>query len=115
MEAVYVLFISYIVGALVEFLQNALFFVTDFIVMSLTLMPTDPFSGVLDVSAEAFVQYLPWINWFVPLDYAVILFGTYLDVYALYIIYGYTKQIIQAVIDGGNVKSLASAILKLGG
>lgn len=115
MEAATALFVSFIVGILIDFLSNAFFFITDFIVASLTLMPTDPFTGILDLTTESFVTYLPWVNWFVPLDFAVTLFGTYLDVYALYIIYTYTRQVIKSILNGGSIKSMAAAIIGFGG
>ena len=42
-------------------------------------MPTDVFGGLLNVNTEIFTAWLPQINWFVPLNYAVTLFGAFVD------------------------------------
>lgn len=115
MELAAAALISMVVGMLISFLYEVFFFVMDFYMAVLTLMPTDPFNGVLDVSSEPFTEYLPWINWFVPLDYAVTLMGVFLDVYALYIIYKYTSQIIKNVLDGNGLGSIVAGIISIGG
>lgn len=45
--------------------------IIDLILMYKSFMPTDTVGGLLDIAKEPFVQYLPYVNWFIPLDYAV--------------------------------------------
>ena len=78
-----------LVSLLINFLINVFGGIIEFILITQTLMPTDVFSGLLDVNSEIFTAWLPQINWFVPLDYAVTLFGAFVDAYASYIIYLY--------------------------
>ena len=76
-----------LVSLLINFLINVFGGIIEFMLITQTLMPTDVFSGLLDVNSEIFTAWLPQINWFVPLDYAVTLFGAFIDAYASYIIY----------------------------
>lgn len=74
-------------------------------------MPTDVFGGLLNVNTEIFTAWLPQINWFVPLDYAVTLFGAFVDAYAGYIIYLYVLRIIRSVLSGGGFLKILTAFL----
>ena len=76
-------------SALTDLIANLLTFFVDVILIAYNLLPTDPVSGLLNVSKEPFVNYLPYINWFIPLDYAVTLTGAVLDAYGLYICWKY--------------------------
>lgn len=100
--------ICYVVG---NFIKAVFTVIIDFILLSLSYMPTDPFDGILDLSNEVFVSYLPYINWVVPLDFAVTLFGAFIDAYALYIIWKYVKRVLSAVLE--NYKSGAKLLASL--
>ena len=57
-----------LVSLLINFLINVFGGIIEFMLITQTLMPTDVFSGLLDVNSEIFTAWLPQINWFVPLD-----------------------------------------------
>lgn len=101
-----------LVSILINFVVNIFSAVIEFILISNALMPTDVFSGLLDVNSEIFSAWLPQINWFVPLDYAVLLFGTFIDCYASYIIYLYVRRILSSVLSGGSFTKILAAFLK---
>lgn len=101
-----------LVSILINFLLNVFGGIIEFILIIQTMMPTDVFNGVLDVSSEIFTAWLPWINWFVPLDYAVVLFGVFVDAYASYIIFIYVKKILSSVLSGGSLTKILAAFLK---
>ena len=67
--------IALLVGLMISFIANTFYFVIEIILITENLLPTDPLKGLLDVNTELFVTYLPYINWFVPLDYAVFAIG----------------------------------------
>lgn len=86
--------------------------IIDLILMYKSFMPTDTIGGLLDVAKEPFVAYLPYINWFLPLDYAVDLMSAFLDAYALYIVWKYFKKVISSLLgSSGNVSKLLSLII----
>lgn len=85
-------------SALTDLIANLLTFFVDVILIAYNLLPTDPVSGLLNVSKEPFVNYLPYINWFIPLDYVVTLTGAVLDAYGLYICWKYFKKILYAIL-----------------
>lgn len=93
---------------LTDFVTNILGFLVDFVLIAKNFLPTDPFSGVLDISKEPFIEYMPYVNWFVPLDYAVTLFGAFLNAYGLYICFKYFKKIMSSVL--GNSKNPLSMV-----
>ena len=107
-EVAFIAVACYVVG---NFIKAVFTVIIDFILLSLTYMPTDPLSGILDISNEVFVKYLPYINWVVPLDFAVSLFGAFIDAYAIYIIYKYVKRVLSAVLE--NYKSGAKLLAAL--
>ena len=88
---------------LLNLLQNFLLgigsFVIDLILSFISFMPTDPFTGLLDVVNEPFFAYMPYINWFIPIDYLVILIGSVLDAYALMIVFKYVKKILHSLLN----------------
>lgn len=85
-------------SALADLMANLLSFFVDVILISYNLLPTDPISGLLDIGKEPFVAFLPYINWFIPLDYAVTLVGAILDAYGLYVCWKYLKKILYSVL-----------------
>lgn len=86
--------------------------IIDLILMYKSFMPTDTVGGLLDIAKEPFVDYLPYVNWFIPLDYAVSLASAFLDAYAMYIVWKYFKKIISALLgSGGNIAKLISLIV----
>lgn len=101
-----------LVSLLINFLINVFGGIIEFMLIIQTLMPTDPFNGLLDVNSEIFTAWLPQINWFVPLDYAVTLFGAFVDVYASYIIFLYVKRILTSIFTGGSFTKILAAFLK---
>lgn len=101
-----------LVSLLINFLINVFGGIIEFILITQTLIPTDVFSGLLDVNSEIFTAWLPQINWFVPLDYAVTLFGAFVDAYASYIIYLYVKRILTSIFSGGSFTNILAAFLK---
>lgn len=101
-----------IVSLLINFVVNFFGSIIEFMLITQSLMPTDVFKGLLDINTEIFTAWLPQINWFVPLDYAVALFGAFIDAYASYIIYIYIKRIISSVIGGGGFTKIIAALLK---
>ena len=92
--------IALLVGLMISFIANTFYFV-----------PTDPLKGLLDVNTELFVAYLPYINWFVPLDYAVLLFGSFVQAYGLYITYKYFKKILSSIL--GSPKSVLGSLSQI--
>ena len=88
-----------ICSALTDLIANLLTFFVDVVLIAYNLLPTDPVSGLLNVSKEPFVNYLPYVNWFIPLDYVVTLTGAVLDAYWLYICWKYFKKILYAVLS----------------
>ena len=92
--------IALLVGLMISFIANTFY-----------LLPTDPLKGLLDVNTELFVAYLPYINWFVPLDYAVLLFGSFVQAYGLYITYKYFKKIISSIL--GSPKSVLGSLSQI--
>ena len=92
--------IALLVGLMISFIAN-----------TFNLLPTDPLKGLLDVNTELFVAYLPYINWFVPLDYAVLLFGSFVQAYGLYITYKYFKKIISSIL--GSPKSVLGSLSQI--
>ena len=74
-------------------------------------MPTDVFKGLLDVNSEIFMAWIPQINWFVPLDYSVTLFGAFVDAYAGYIIYVYARRILKSIVSGGGFLKILTDFL----
>lgn len=79
-------------SALTDLIANLLTFFVDVVLIAYNLLPTDPVSGLLNVSKEPFVNYLPYINWFIPFDYVITLTGAVLDAYGLYICWKYFKK-----------------------
>ena len=56
--------------------------------------------------------YLPYVNWFIPLDYAVSLASAFLDAYAMYIVWKYFKKVISSLLgSGGNIAKLIGLLL----
>lgn len=97
-----------IAGLLISFISKSLFFVIDVIQININLLPTDPLKGLLDINSELFTAYLPYINWFVPLDYAVLLFGAFVNAYGTYISYKYVKKIVSSIL--GSPKSILGSL-----
>lgn len=86
--------------------------IIDLILMYKSFMPTDTVGGLLDIAKEPFVQYLPYVNWFIPLDYAVSLVSAFLDAYAMYIVWKYFKKVISSLLgSGGNIAKLIGLLL----
>lgn len=106
--------VGFIVSLLADFVDNLLYSVIEFILMFQMLLPTDPFNGILDYSNELFMQWLPYINWFVPLDYAVLLFGSFLTAYSSYIIFLYLKKVTSSLFSGGSGLKLLSDLFTSG-
>ncbi len=104
--------IALLCSILINFLANVFSVVIEFILITQAMMPTDVFKGVLDIDTELFTQWLPYVNWFVPLDYAVLLFGTFLDAYASLIIFLYFKRIIRSIFSGGSITKIIAEFLK---
>ena len=100
--------IALLVGLMISFIANTFYFVIEIILITENLLPTDPLKGLLDVNTELFVTYLPYINWFVPLDYAVLLFGSFVQAYGLYITYKYFKKIISYIV--GSPKNIVGSL-----
>lgn len=100
--------LSFLCSLVIKFISGSLSVLIDFFLISEALLPTDVFNGILDFNSEIFTAYLPYINWFIPLDYAVLLFGTFLDAYATYIIWKYFKKIISSLF--GNSGSLTKIL-----
>ena len=88
--------------ALVDFITNIAFFIIEVCLAVQCYMPTDVLRGLLDVSKEPFLQYMPYVNYFVPLDYAVLLFGAFIDTYAFYICFKYFKKILSSILGNGK-------------
>lgn len=97
--------------ALVDFITNVAFFIIEVCLAVQAYMPTDVLRGVLDVAKEPFMTYMPYINYFIPLDFAVLLFGAFIDVYAFYICFKYFKKILSSIL--GNGKSPLGVITSL--
>ena len=56
---------------------------------------------------------MPYVNWFVPIDYAVLLVGTFVDVYAIYIMYKYFRKILASLFDNiSNPLKIVSSLMK---
>ena len=105
--------ISIICTILINFISGAFTFVIDFILISESFMPTDVFNGLLDIDKEIFTAWLPYINWFIPLDYAVTLFGVFIDAYGTYIVWKYLKKIISSLLgNSGRVTKIIAAFMK---
>lgn len=101
---------SFLCALLIKFVGGMFTVLIDFFLISEALLPTDVFEGILDFNSEIFTAYLPYINWFIPLDYAVLLFGTFLDAYATYIIWKYFKKIIASVFgNSGSITKILSS------
>lgn len=98
-------------SVIVNFVVNLFGAVIEFILITQALMPTDVFKGLLDVNTEIFMAWIPQVNWFVPLDYAVTLFGAFIDAYAGYIIYIYVRKIIKCVLSGGGFLKMLTIFL----
>ena len=79
-------------SALTDLIANLLTFFVDVVLIAYNLLPTDPVSGLLNVSKEPFVNYLPYINWFIPFDYVITLTGAVLDAYGLYMLEIFQKN-----------------------
>lgn len=103
--------IALLAGLMISFIANTFYFVTEIILITENLLPTDPLHGILDVDTELFTAYLPYINWFVPLDYAVLLFGSFVQAYGLYITYKYFKKIISSIL--GNPKNILGSLSQI--
>lgn len=104
MSAVIALF----AGLMISFISNTFYFIIEIILITENLLPTDPLTGLLNVDTELFVAWLPYINWFVPLDYAVLLFGSFVQAYGLWITYKYFKKILSSIL--GSPKSVIGAL-----
>ncbi|HBD65651.1 MAG TPA: hypothetical protein DC028_01305 [Eubacterium sp.] len=103
--------IGLLVAALISFLTNITLTVIQIGLAVQAFLPTDVFYGLFDVVNEPLYQYLPYVNWFVPLDYAVLLIGTWVDVYATYIMYTYFRKILSSLF--GNVSNPIKIISNL--
>lgn len=106
-----------IIALICSILSNIIFsifsFIIDIILITQSYLPTDVFRGILDIAKEPFTQFLPYVNWFIPLDYAVTLMSVVLDAYALFVVWKYFKKIISAVIGNyNNGAKILSALLK---
>ena len=99
-------------SALTDLIANLLTFFVDVVLIAYNLLPTDPVSGLLNVSKEPFVNYLPYINWFIPFDYVITLTGAVLDAYGLYICWKYFKKILYAVLSSYWYVSLFVKIVR---
>ena len=98
-------------SVLVNFLINFFGGIIEFMLITQNLMPTDVFKGLLDVNSEIFMAWIPQINWFVPLDYAVTLLGAFVDAYAGYIIYVYARRILKSIVSGGGFLKILTVFL----
>lgn len=58
--------IALLAGLMISFIANTFYFVTEIILITENLLPTDPLHGLLDLDAELFTAYLPYINCFIP-------------------------------------------------
>lgn len=103
--------VGLVVAAIVNFLTNIALTVIQIGLAVQVYMPTDVFYGLFDVVNEPLYEYMPYVNWFIPLDFAVLLIGTYVDVYATYIVYKYFKKVIASVF--GNASSPLGIIVNL--
>lgn len=105
-----------VIGLICSLISNVIVgvggLIIDLILMYKSFMPTDPLGGLLDIAKEPFVDYLPYINWFIPLDYAVSLASAFLDAYAMYIVWKYFRKVLSALLgSGGNIAKLISLIV----
>lgn len=105
--------IGLLVAALMSFLTNLTLTIIQIGLAVQSFLPTDVFYGVFDVVNEPLYQFMPYVNWFVPIDYAVLLVGTFVDVYATYIMYMYFRKILSSVFDNiSNPLKIVSALMK---
>lgn len=105
--------IGLLVAALISFLTNLTLTIIQIGLAVQTFLPTDVFYGIFDVVNEPLYKYMPYVNWFVPIDFAVLLVGTFVDVYATYIMYTYFRKILSSVFDNiSNPLKIVSALMK---
>lgn len=103
--------IGLVVAAIINFITNLAFTVIQIGLAIQVFLPTDVFYGIFDVVNEPLYNFMPYVNWFIPLDFAVFLIGTYVDVYATYIIYKYFKKVIASLF--GNTSNPLGMITDL--
>lgn len=106
--------IAALAASLLEnFILNIGSFGIDLILAFISFMPTDPFTGLLDVASEPFYQFMPYVNWFIPINYFVILIGSVLDAYALMIVFKYLKKIISSLLkSSGNISKIIGYMIQ---
>lgn len=97
-------------------LANIIFSVFAFIIQVIlivqNLLPTDPFCGVLDVAKEPIFSYMPYVNWFVPVNFCVTLVSAFVSAYATYVIFKYFKKIVSSVLGNKSILKIIAEILK---
>ena len=105
--------IGLLVTALINFLTNLTLTIIQIGLAVQAFLPTDVFYGIFDVVNEPLYEYMPYVNWFVPIDYAVLLVGTFVDAYATYIMYTYFRKFLSSVFDNiSNPLKIVSALMK---
>ncbi len=105
--------IGLLVAGLISFLTNLTLTIIQIGLAVQAFLPTDVFYGIFDVVNEPFYKYMPYVNWFVPIDYAVLLVGTFVDVYATYIMYKYFRKILASLFGNiSNPLGIVSALMK---
>lgn len=105
--------IGLLVAGLISFLTNLTLTIIQIGLAVQAFLPTDVFYGIFDVVNEPLYSFMPYVNWFVPIDYAVLLVGTFVDVYATYIMYKYFRKILASLFDNiSNPLKIVSSLMK---
>lgn len=105
--------IGLLVAGLISFLTNLTLTIIQIGLAVQAFLPTDVFYGIFDVVNEPLYSFMPYVNWFVPIDYAVLLVGAFVDAYANYIMYKYFRKILSSLFGNiSNPLGIVSALMK---
>ena len=101
-----------ICSVLADVIFSVFAFLIQVILIVQNFLPTDPFSGVLDIAKEPIFAYMPYVNWFVPVNFCVTLVSAFVSAYATYVVFKYFKKIISSVLGNKSILAIMSEILK---
>lgn len=75
-----------------EIVSKAIKSIVDLILNILSILPNSPFSEFMSVTG-GFSEMLPYINWFIPFDFCLMVLSVWVCAVGAYYIYKYAKDI----------------------